>query len=43
MANGRNRAEQEIKVLFEAARDVIAGTTTTAILFSAALQNAKEK
>ena len=33
MASGGDRAEQEVKVVFEAARDVTAGTTATFVFF----------
>jgi hypothetical protein len=33
MAGGGDRAEQEVKVVFEAARDVIAGTAATFVFF----------
>ena len=33
MAGGGDRAKQEIKVVFEAARDVIAGTAATFVFF----------
>jgi hypothetical protein len=33
MASGGDRAEQEVKVVFEAARDVIAGTAATFVFF----------
>jgi hypothetical protein len=33
MASGGDRAEQEVKVVFEAARDVTAGTAATFVFF----------
>ena len=33
MAGGGDKAEQEVKVVFEAARDVIAGTAATFVFF----------